>query len=457
MGKLFGTDGVRGAANSELTPELAFNLGRAGAYVLTKANYAPYPHIIIGTDSRISGDMLESALTAGMCSVGANVMCAGVIPTPAIAYLARSRRLDAGIVVSASHNKFGDNGIKFFGGGGFKLRDDLENEIEEIILSGKADSLPRVKSAFVGRRVDTGAPENDYVDYLEKTAYAIKPDISLEGMKIALDCANGAASFAAPKLFRRLGAELLLINDKPNGININENCGSTHVDGLVRAVTENGCDMGIAFDGDGDRLICVDGGGNIVDGDFIMAICGLYMKETGRLPQKTIVATVMSNLGLHEMGAEHGITVEQTHVGDKFVIQRMLEGGFRLGGEQSGHIILSQYATTGDGLLAAVMLLCAMRHNNASLNELAKAMAKFPQVLINVPVPTDRKRMHETNEFIQKRIQELETKYKGMGRVLIRPSGTEPLVRVMIEGKDIAEITEDAKVLAADIEKAANR
>ena len=453
MKKLFGTDGVRGSANAELTPELAFNLGRAGAHVLTKANNA-HPNILIGTDSRISGDMLEAALTAGMCSVGANVIIAGVVPTPAIAYLTRKQGLDAGVMVSASHNAFGDNGIKFFSGGGFKLRDELEDEIENIILNNKTDLLPRATSANVGRRIDTNTTANNYISYLKNTLNGLE----FTGMKIALDCANGATSYVAPELFERLGAELVVINNKPNGININANCGSTHVEGLISIVKEHNCNIGVAFDGDGDRLICVDETGAIIDGDHIMAICGNHLKSINRLPQNTIVATVMSNLGLFEMGKKNGITIEQTKVGDRYVLERMLDGGFKLGGEQSGHIIFSEYATTGDGVLSALMLITAMKANGTKLSELASVMEKFPQILVGAPVPTDRKNMYESNSYIQNRIQELERKYSGgAGRVLIRPSGTEPLVRVMIEGKNIDEITADAKILAADIERLSHK
>ena len=452
MGKLFGTDGVRGAANAELTPELAFNLGRAGAYVLTKANNS-HPNILIGADSRISGDMLETALISGMCSVGANVMVAGVVPTPAIAYLTRKRRLDAGVMITASHNAFGDNGIKFFSGGGFKLRDELENQIEDIILNNKVDTLPRATSGHIGRRINAGNPSCDYINYLECTLNGME----FTGIKIALDCANGATSHVAPELFKRLGAELVVINNSPNGININAGCGSTHVEGLVTAVRDNACDIGVAFDGDGDRLICVDETGAVIDGDHMMAICGLHMSQTNTLPQNTLVATVMSNLGLFQMGKKHGITIEQTKVGDRYVLERMLEGGFRLGGEQSGHLIFSEYATTGDGILSALMLISTMKAQGAKLSELSLVMEKFPQILIGAPVPNDRKNMYQTNDFIQNRINELEAKYDGAGRVLIRPSGTEPLVRVMIEGKDIGEITADAKALAADIERVSHK
>jgi len=451
MPKLFGTDGVRGAANTEITPELAFNLGRAGAYILTKAN--AHPNVIIGTDSRISGDMLQTALTAGMCSVGANVMLAGVVPTPTIAYITRKNKLDAGVVVSASHNAFGDNGIKFFSNGGFKLRDELEDEIEDIIQNNKLDTLPRATSTHIGRIIDAGTPANDYIDYLESTLNGA----DFSSLKIALDCANGATSRVAPELFKRTGANLVIINNNPNGININANCGSTHVDGLISTVKEHNCDIGVAFDGDGDRLICIDETGAIIDGDQIMAICGHYLASKKRLPQNTIVATVMSNLGLFEMGKKYGITIEQTKVGDRYVLERMLEGGFKLGGEQSGHIIFSEHATTGDGILSSLMLISAMKANNAKLSELASIMEKFPQILVGAPVPAGRKEMYKTNDYIQNRIAELDKKYAGMGRVLIRPSGTEPLVRVMIEGKNIDEITADAKSLAADIERLSHK
>jgi len=445
---LFGTDGVRGKANTELTPELAYNLGRAGAYVLTKANNSP-PNILTGTDSRISGDMLEAALIAGMCSVGASVASAGILPSPAIAYLTRKNKFDAGVIISASHNVFSDNGIKFFSNTGYKLTDETEAEIEALIAD--PTTIPRVLGENVGKRLPAANFATEYANYLKNI---ITTDFS--GLKIALDCANGATSFIAPELFTNLGANVVTINNAPNGININANCGSTHPEGLVEAVKAHSCDIGIAFDGDGDRLICVDETGKIIDGDHFMAICGLHMKETNSLPHNTIVTTVMSNFGLFEMAKKHNLTLEQTAVGDRYVLERMLAGGFAIGGEQSGHIIFSKHATTGDGILSALMLVSIMKTKAQPLSQLTNVLELFPQVLVGAKVPNDKKQLYKNNATIQSSIEQLNEKYQGVGRILVRPSGTEPLVRVMIEGKNLAEITNDAKNLAAEIEKLSN-
>ncbi len=447
MGKLFGTDGVRGVANESLTPELAFNLGRAGAYVLTKANKHA-PKIIIGTDTRVSGDMLESALTAGMCSVGATVYHAGVIPTPGIAYLVRKYGLDAGVVISASHNPFPDNGIKFFNGDGYKLPDALENEIEEVIES-KMNELPRPTAEGVGKQVPCETAVDDYVDFLASTMNGVK----LNGLKVAMDCANGAAYVAAPKVFEKLGAHVFVIHNKPDGTNINNECGSTHMGSLVEYVKETGANIGVAFDGDSDRCLFVDETGKIVEGDEVMSICGHYMREAGELKGDTIVATVMSNLGLSIMGKEQGITIEQTKVGDRYVLERMLEGGFSLGGEQSGHIIFLENNTTGDGILTALKVCRIMRTTGKKLSELNKLMEVLPQVLINAKVSDKKKNDYLTDETVLAEIKKLEEKYSGSGRVLIRPSGTEPKIRVMIEGKDKEMLHEDATALAQLFEK----
>lgn len=447
MGVLFGTDGVRGAANIELTPLMAFNLGRAGAYILTKENKHA-PSIIIGKDTRISGDMLEAALTAGMCSVGANVISAGVIPTPAIAYLVRKYGLDAGVVISASHNPYPDNGIKFFNGEGYKLKDELENEIEDIILNGGLDNLPAVSGAAIGRRTVAKNALEDYTAFLEETLDGLKFD----GINIAVDCANGATYKAAPTLLHKLGASVSALAVGPDGTNINDNCGSTHMEALTAHVKAGKFDIGIAFDGDGDRCLAIDEQGNMIDGDQIMSICGNYLKDNGLLAKNCIVATVMSNLGFMLMGEEYGINIEKTAVGDRYVLEKMLECGYVLGGEQSGHVIFLNRNTTGDGLLTAITLVSIMKRTGKKLSELNCYMEKLPQVLINAKVPNDKKEDYLTNEAIQAEINRITEKFEGKGRVLIRPSGTEPLVRVMIEGKDIDEITNEALALAKMLE-----
>ena len=447
MGKLFGTDGVRGKANVELTPELAFNLGRAGAYVLTKER-AHAPRILLGMDTRISGDMLGAALTAGMCSVGARVISAGIIPTPAIAYLVRKYGLDAGVMISASHNPYADNGIKFFDGNGYKLKDELENEIEGYILNGMAD-IPRVTDGQIGLCEDADTAISDYVAFLQGTV----GNMPLAGMKIALDCANGATFEAAPLLFRSLGADVRVIHNTPDGLNINDHCGSTHVESLLAFVKETGADIGFAFDGDGDRLITVDEHGDIVDGDQFMSIVGNHLKQEGKLKNNVIVATVMSNLGFFQMGEKYGITIESTKVGDRYVLERMLKKGHILGGEQSGHIIFLEHNTTGDGILSALQLSAIVKQTGKPLSTLNQYMEVLPQVLINAKVSNDKKHDYLENEEVEAAIKALEKKFEGRGRVLIRPSGTEPTVRVMIEGRDIVEITKEAKALAALLEQ----
>jgi len=450
MGKLFGTDGIRGVANVQLTPELAFDLGRSAAYVLTKSS-ANLPKIIMGMDTRISCDMLAAALTAGICSVGATVYNAGVLPTPAIAYLTRKYGLDAGVVISASHNPFQDNGIKLFSGSGYKLPDALEDEIEQYMFE-KSDELPRPTGDKVGRMEQPSAAIDDYVGFL---ADAID-NINLSDMKIALDCANGATFEAAPKVFKKLGAEVLLMGAKPDGLNINRDCGSTHVDAFAKFMKEHGADVGFAFDGDGDRCFAVDESGKVVEGDEIMTILGHQMKKAGKLTHNTIVATVMSNLGLSLMGKEHDITIERTAVGDRYVLERMIEGGFKLGGEQSGHIILLDHNPTGDGILTALKICSIIRSENKTLSQLNNLMTILPQVLINAKVAPEKKNNYLTDETIIAEIKRIEAKFENEGRVLIRPSGTEPLVRVMIEGKDQEVIEAEARALADMIERVFN-
>lgn len=446
MGKLFGTDGVRGIANTEITGRLAYELGRAGAYVLTKETYHT-PKILVGMDTRISGDMLESALTAGICSVGAHAVLAGIVPTPAVAYLVRKYKLDAGIVISASHNPVEYNGIKFFNSEGYKLRDELEDEIEKIVLE-ETDVLPKPTGEFIGTKSIAEEALDDYIDFL-----TLSGKVRFNGIKVAIDCANGASYKAAPISLLNLGADMCIIHNEPDGNNINLNCGSTHIESLQKFVVENGADIGFAFDGDADRCLAVDENGELIDGDKILAICGIYLKEHGRLSGDTVVGTIMSNLGLSVMGSKYGINVEQANVGDRYVIEKMLEGGYCLGGEQSGHIIFHDYNTTGDGIVTAIQLLTVLKERGIKASELAKVMDVFPQVLVNARVKNEYKTSYMENTEVREAVIELEKKFKGQGRVLIRPSGTEPLVRVMIEGKNIEQMQEDAKKLAAVIEK----
>lgn len=448
MGRLFGTDGVRGVANSELTVELAFKLGQAGAYVLTEE--AKKPKFVIGKDTRISGDMLESALAAGLCSVGAEVILVGVIPTPAVAYLTRLYKADAGIVISASHNPMEYNGIKFFNNKGFKLSDEIEEKIESLILDN-SDEIKLAVGEDIGRIVYNNDAVNDYREFAKST---IPTD--LKGMKIAIDCANGASSVTAKKVLEDLGAEVSVINDKPDGVNINKNCGSTHMEQLFEFVKTVGADLGLAFDGDADRVLATDENGVLVDGDKIMAICALDMREQGKLNDNVIVATVMSNLGLFIMADEKGLDVKKTKVGDRYVLEEMYKNNYSIGGEQSGHIIILEHNTTGDGLVTALQLLSVVKKSGKKLSELAKVMEVLPQVLINAKVKTENKNAYTENAEIMAEIAKIEAEFSGNGRVLIRPSGTEPLVRVMIEGKDIDVITQRAESLAKMIEEKLN-
>ncbi|MCL2853042.1 MAG: phosphoglucosamine mutase [Defluviitaleaceae bacterium] len=446
MGKLFGTDGVRGLANSELTPELAFKLGKAGAYVLTK-HTREAPKILLGMDTRRSGGMLAAALTAGMCSMGADVYNAGVIPTPGVAYIVR-KGYDAGVMLSASHNPFEDNGIKFFNAQGYKLDDSIEEEIEALIEHG-LDDLPRPTHGQVGEALTEEVALPDYVNFL----LGIVDDKDFGGMKIALDCANGATYEVAARVFSVLGADVHIIHDVPDGRNINHDCGSTHMDSLVRYVTDHSMDIGIAFDGDGDRCLFVDERGKLVDGDETLSICANFMRDQGKLAKDTVVATVMSNLGLSLMGEKLGIDILKTGVGDRYVLEEMLRGGYNIGGEQSGHIIFLDDSTTGDGILTALKLLCALRSWSKTLTQANTFMEVLPQVLVNAKVANDKKHTYGDNPDICREIETLERRFAGEGRVLIRPSGTEPKVRVMIEGRNQAEIESEAKRIAALIEK----
>lgn len=446
MGKLFGTDGVRGIANTELTGRLAYELGRAGAYVLTKETYHT-PKILVGMDTRISGDMLEAALTAGICSVGAHAILAGIVPTPAVAYLVRKYKLDAGIVISASHNPVEYNGIKFFNSEGYKLRDELEDEIENIVLNEK-DCLPKPTGEFIGTKSIAEEALDDYIDFL-----AAAGSVKLNGIKVAIDCANGASYKAAPISLLKLGADICIIHNEPDGNNINLNCGSTHMESLQKFVVENEADIGFAFDGDADRCLAVDENGNLIDGDKILAICGLYLKENGRLKGDTVVGTIMSNMGLSVMGSKYGINIEQANVGDRYVIEKMLDGGYCLGGEQSGHIIFHDYNTTGDGIVTAIQLLTVLKEKGVKASELANVMVVYPQVLVNAKIKNEYKTTYMENAEVREAVIELEKKFEGQGRVLIRPSGTEPFVRVMIEGKDIEQMQLDAEELASIMER----
>ncbi len=446
MARMFGTDGVRGVAGTELTIELAMKLGQAGAYVLTKEK-SHQPTIIVGCDTRISGGMLANALMAGICSVGANAIYVGVAPTPAIAYLTRKHKVDAGVVISASHNPMEFNGIKFFNGEGYKLSDDLEDEIEALIANDMEDVIFPIGPGIgkVDYRFDI---VDEYIKFEEKTV-----PVDLSGMKIVIDCAEGASSYTSVKALQDLGADLVAIHTQPDGTNINANCGSTHMDELKARVVSERAAVGIAFDGDADRMLAVDEKGKLVDGDEIMAICGNYLKEKGKLAKDTIVVTVMTNLGFSLMGEEKGIHIEKTKVGDRYVLENMRENGYNLGGEQSGHVIFLDDNTTGDGLLSALHLLQVMVDTKKPLSELASVMEVLPQALVNAKVPNHKKESYMEYSEIAEAIEELEKKFAGEGRVLIRPSGTEPLVRVMIEGKDQKVIDEEAKKLAELITK----
>ena len=446
MSRLFGTDGVRGVANTELTPLLAMQLGAAGAYVLTEER-SYRPTIMVGCDTRLSGDMLSNALMAGICSVGANAVYVGILPTPAIAYLTRKYKVDAGVVISASHNPVEFNGIKFFNGDGYKLSDELEDQIERHIREGNRQ-LPKPTGSLVGKIKYRRDAREEYINHSMKQI-----DTNLSGLKIVVDCAEGASHYTSVETLRELGAVVVAIHNNPDGTNINANCGSTHMEELCARVVMERADIGLAFDGDADRLLAADENGRVVNGDEIMAIIGSYMKEQGKLTNNTIVVTVMTNLGFLLMGKKHGIKIDQTKVGDRYVLEHMREIGAALGGEQSGHIIFLNENTTGDGLLSALHLLEVMKKSDKKLSELAKVMEVLPQALCNAKVENHRKEMYLEYPEIKSAIESLEAKYAGEGRVLIRPSGTEPLIRVMIEGKKQEEIDADAKRLASLIER----
>jgi len=444
MSRLFGTDGVRGVANTELTVELAYKLGRFGAHVITQGKERA--KIIIGKDTRVSGYMLESALVAGILSAGCDAICVGVTPTPSIAHLVKHYDADAGVVISASHNPVEYNGIKFFKNDGFKLTDAMEDEIADFILNDK--DLEKIPTGHgIGRKSHHFEANRFYMDFLKKTI-----SVDFKGMKVALDCANGAAFEVAPSLIRELGAEVVVMNNHPDGYNINVDCGSTHPDKISQFLKETGAQIGLAFDGDADRLIAVDENGNVVDGDKIMAICGRHMKSKGQLKNNTVVTTVMSNIGFDIAMKENDLKSVKTKVGDRYVLEEMKAGDYSLGGEQSGHIIFLNHNTTGDGLLSGIQLLQVMKETGKSLSELAQIMTIYPQVLLNAKVNNGNKHKYMEDDIIMKRIKEVEDVMHGEGRVLIRPSGTEPLVRVMLEGKDQTQLDSFAKELVELIE-----
>lgn len=433
MGRLFGTDGVRGVANTELSCELAMKIGRATATVLTDDKHRK-PRVLIGQDTRISSTMLESAISAGLCSVGADVMTLGVVPTPAVAFLVKKYNYDAAIMISASHNPCEYNGIKIFKSDGYKLPDNIEDQIERIILDEV--ETPELKiGGDVGSVSQCENTVNDYIDHLKKSV-----DTDFNGMKIAIDCANGSASVSAEKLFSSLGAECYMLSDSPDGVNINRNCGSTHIEKLSRYVKENSIMAGFAFDGDADRMLAVDENGELVDGDKIIAICSKFMKEEGKLEKDTAVVTVMTNMGFYKFCDENGIFYEATKVGDRYVLETMLEKGCSIGGEQSGHVIFLDYATTGDGQLTALQVLQIMKKTGKPLSELAKCMNTYPQTMINIKVSNMGKARYADDEEIKIAVNQAKKQLGSKGRVLVRVSGTEPLVRVMLEGEDKKEI-----------------
>ena len=451
MRKYFGTDGIRRIANTELTPELVYKVAKSGAYVLSKhTNHVPT--ILIGRDTRLSGTLIESAMVAGFLSYGANVKLLGVIPTPAVAYLTRKLKADASVVISASHNTFEFNGIKFFSNKGMKIPDLLEEEIEEVMESGKIEELTAVRDK-IGVYENCENLIDEYVYFFRKNFDTNMDKINREDFVIGLDTANGATYKVAEKIFTSLGIRYKIINNNPNGININDKCGSTHIEFLQKYVVENNLSMGFAYDGDGDRCLAVDEKGNLIDGDKIMAIISKYLKEKGKLLKDTIVATVMSNLGLHKYAEKNGLKLEQTQVGDRYVLEEMLKNEYNLGGEQSGHIILLDYNPTGDGILTSIMLIQAVLESNKKASEIAEIIKLYPQVLVNAKVNSEKKYDYDKNEEIQNAIKELEKEFDGNGRVLIRPSGTEPLVRVMIEGENQQDINKKAKEMAKLIEK----
>ena len=446
MKKYFGTDGIRRIANTELTPELVYRVAKAGAYALSKHTNKT-PTILIGRDTRLSGILIESAMTAGFLSYGANVKQLGVIPTPGVAYLTKRLKADASVVISASHNTYDFNGIKYFSNKGMKIPDEIEEEIEDIMDSGRLDELT-AHSDKIGVAEDRQDLIEEYIFFFRKIFEENLENLDKENFVVGLDVANGATYKVAEQVFKKLGINYEIINNEPNGININDNCGSTHIEGLKELVMQKHLNLGIAYDGDGDRCLAVDENGHEIDGDMILAIFANYLKEKGKLKRDTVVATVMSNLGLKKFALNNNLNFEATKVGDRYVLEKMLKEGYNLGGEQSGHIILLDYNPTGDGILTSLMLIEIMLEKQAKLSELSKAIKKYPQVLINVKVNNDKKKNYETDEEIQKLVKELQEKFKDNGRVLVRASGTEPIIRVMLEGENQSDIEEKAQKLA---------
>ena len=451
MRKYFGTDGIRRIANTELTPELVYKVAKAGAYGLSK-HTDHTPTIFIGRDTRISGTLIESAMIAGFLSYGANVKTLGVMPTPAVAYLTRKFKADASVVISASHNTYEFNGVKYFSNKGMKIPDSLEEEIEQVMESGKLEELTACNDKI-------GVSENredlleEYVFFFRKIFEDKLLDVLDDDFRVVIDTANGATSKVAPKVFKALGINYEVINNCPDGININKDCGSTHIENLAKYVVENHFNLGIAYDGDGDRCLCVDENGNILDGDIILAIVSNYLKKNNKLKKDTLVATVMSNLGLKKYCKENGIDFVQTSVGDRYVLESMLENGYNLGGEQSGHIIFLDYNPAGDGILTSLMLIEILLKSKKKASELASIVTIYPQVLVNAKVSGDKKYKYLEDEVIKAKIEEIEKEFADTGRVLIRPSGTEPLVRVMIEGENQDILDKRAHELANLIEE----
>lgn len=451
MRKYFGTDGIRRIANTELSPELVYKVAKAGAYVLSK-HTDHTPTILIGRDTRISGTLIESAMTAGFLSYGANVKILDVMPTPAVAYLTRRFKADASVVISASHNTYEFNGVKYFSNKGMKIPDDLEEEIEEVMDSGKIDELTAVNDKIGVSEIRTDLLD-EYVYFFRKNFEEDLEKYDKENFIVAVDTANGATSVVADKIFKVLGIKHQIINDNPDGININDNCGSTHLEGLKKFVVENKCNLGIAYDGDGDRCLAVDENGNEIDGDKILAILSDSFKQKGILKNDTVVATVMSNLGLNKYAESNNINFVQTKVGDRYVLEEMLKNGYNLGGEQSGHVICLDYNPTGDGILTSILLIRAMLEQNKTASEISSIMKAYPQVLVNAKIKNDKKDEYKNDPEIKAEIEKLENEFSGNGRVLIRASGTEPLIRVMIEGENQEYIKEKATKLAKLIEE----
>lgn len=446
MRKYFGTDGIRRIANTELTPELVYKVAKAGADVLSKHS-EKVPTILIGRDTRLSGTLIESAMTAGFLSYGANVISLGVIPTPGVAYLTKKLKAEASVVISASHNTYEFNGIKYFSNKGMKIPDELEEEIEEILDSGKIDDLTAHPSK-IGVAENREDLVDEYVYFLRKNFEENIESHLREDFCVALDVANGATYKVAEKVFTKLGIKFSIMNNNPDGININENCGSTHLEGLKKYVVENKCTLGIAYDGDGDRCLAIDENGNEIDGDTILAVFSKYLKEKEKLSNNTVVATIMSNLGLNKFAKDNNIEVKQTKVGDRYVLEEMLKNGYNIGGEQSGHIIMLDYNPTGDGILTSLMLIQILLEKGVSASTLCSTMKKYPQAMINVKVPNDKKTIYKDDKEISEQIEKIEKKLGDNGRIIIRASGTEPLIRIMIEGQNQKELDTEAKQIA---------